>query len=299
MSVGTSAATMTRNVGVPAAPLGAARNVFAVWEAKLAGSTDRVPPSVRLPVVVTVPESVSPLIVPVPPTLVTVPVVELVPAPIAVLNDAAVNVDTVLSALICGKVIAVGFASVKKFAPTVVAPRPDLPPAAVEAPVPPLATATMPVTLAAVPVVFWLRVGTSAATSERKVGVPAAPLGPAKTVFANCDENVAVRVPEVVTGEPEIVNTDTGSARPTEVTVAELVPAPIAVLNVAASSADTVLSALMRGKVIAVGFGRVKKFAPTVVPPRAVTAPGADAAPVPPLAMGSVPVTCVVRPILP
>ena len=32
-------------------------------------------------------------------------------------------------------------------------------------PVPPLATATMPVTLAAVPVVFWFRVGMSAASS--------------------------------------------------------------------------------------------------------------------------------------
>ena len=52
--------------------------------------------------------------------------------------------------------------------------------AGVAVPVPPLATATMPVTLDAVPVVFWLSVGTSAATIARKVGAPAEPSGAAK-----------------------------------------------------------------------------------------------------------------------
>ena len=48
----------------------------------------------------------------VPVTDVTVPVVELVPAPIAVRKVAASRVETVLSTFILGKVIAVGFASV-------------------------------------------------------------------------------------------------------------------------------------------------------------------------------------------
>ena len=46
----------------------------------IAGGADKssVPPSVKLPVLVTVPVSVNPLTVPVPPTLVTVPVVGVV-----------------------------------------------------------------------------------------------------------------------------------------------------------------------------------------------------------------------------
>lgn len=39
-------------------------------------------------------------------------------------------------------------------------------------PVPPLAIATVPVTLAAVPVVFWFRVGKSAATAIVNAPVP-------------------------------------------------------------------------------------------------------------------------------
>lgn len=90
----------------------------------------------------------------VPVTLVTVPLP--VPAPIAVLNVAASRVDTVLSALMRTKVIALGLVRVKKFDPTVVAPRFVRAVGAVVAPVPPLAIATVPVTLLAVPVVFWL-----------------------------------------------------------------------------------------------------------------------------------------------
>ena len=90
----------------------------------IAGGDDKfsVPPSVRLPDEVTVPERVRPLTVPVPETLVTVPVVELVPAPIAVLKSVALSADTVLSALKRGKVIALGFAKVNRLPPTVVAP---------------------------------------------------------------------------------------------------------------------------------------------------------------------------------
>ena len=90
--------------------------------------------------------------------------------------------------------------------------------AGVAVPEPPLATATMPVTLDAVPVVFWFSVGTSAATMARKVGVPAEPLGAAKKKLAVWLAKVPVKVPEVVTGEPETVKI-LGRDNPTEVTL--------------------------------------------------------------------------------
>ena len=89
----------------------------------------------------------------------------------------------------------------------------------------------------------------------------------------------------------------TGEVPVTEVTVPLPVPAPIAVLNVAASRVDTVLSALMRTKVIALGLVRVKKFDPTVVAPRFVRAVAAVVAPVPPLAIATVPVTFAAVPL--
>lgn len=103
-----------------------------------------VPDSVKLPLVVTVPDKLKPEAVPVPETLVTVPVVLDVPAPMAVRNDAASNDDTVLSALNRGNAIAATFASVYRFPPRVVAPRFVRAVAAVVAPVPPLATAKVP-----------------------------------------------------------------------------------------------------------------------------------------------------------
>jgi hypothetical protein len=74
-----------------------------------------------------------PFTVPVPATEVTEP--PPLPAPIAVLNVAASIVVTVLSALICMNVTALGLASVNRLPPTVVAPNPVLP---VEADVPPV-----------------------------------------------------------------------------------------------------------------------------------------------------------------
>ena len=109
---------------------------------------------------VTVPVKVRPLTVPVPPTLVTVPVVLDVPAPMAVRNEAASKDEIVLSALNLGNAIAATFVSVNRFPPMVVAPKLVRAAAAVVAPVPPFPTATVPVTLAAVPVVFWFHVGT-------------------------------------------------------------------------------------------------------------------------------------------
>lgn len=70
-------------------------------------------------------------------TSVTVPEVEEVPAPIAVLKVAASRAETELSALNLGKVTAEGFARVNKLEPTVVAPRDDLPVAATNPVAPP------------------------------------------------------------------------------------------------------------------------------------------------------------------
>jgi hypothetical protein len=76
-------------------------------------------------------------------------------------------------------------------------------------PVPPLATATMPVTFAAVPVVFWLRVGISPETIARHDGAPLPLVGPAKKKFCDVDvrpvpplEIGKVPVTPVVSGRP-------------------------------------------------------------------------------------------------
>jgi hypothetical protein len=79
------------------------------------------------------------------------------------------------------------------------------------------------VTLAAVPVVFWFSVGTSADTMARKVGAPEEPLGAARNVFAVWDLNEdKVSVPEVVTGVPVTLNSPVESASETEVTVPDV-----------------------------------------------------------------------------
>ena len=91
---------------------------------------------------------------------------------------------------------------VKVFDVNPAAPRLVNAPAAVDEPVPPFSTATIPVTFPAVPVVLLVRLeGISAATRARKVGAAAEPLaGPANTAFAPCVFNVAVNVPDDVTG---------------------------------------------------------------------------------------------------
>jgi hypothetical protein len=80
-------------------------------------------------------------------------------------------------------------------------------PVSVVAPVPPLATATVPVTFDAVPVVFWFSVGISAAAIARNVGTPDEPLGADKNVFAVCEAKlsaVTASVPPRV-NEPDVV----------------------------------------------------------------------------------------------
>jgi hypothetical protein len=74
---------------------------------------------------------------------------------------------------------------------------------------------------------------------------------------------------------------------PTEVTVPPPLPAPIAVLKVAASIVVTVLSALICMNVTALGLASVNRLLPTVVAPKAVFAAAADVAPVPPEVIGS------------
>lgn len=103
-----------------------------------------MPPKVKLPLVVTVPLSVRPLTVPVPPTLVTVPVVLDVPAPMAVRNEAASKDEIVLSALNRGNEIAATFANANRLPPRVVAPKFVRAAAAVVAPVPPFAIPRVP-----------------------------------------------------------------------------------------------------------------------------------------------------------
>jgi len=66
-----------------------------------------------------------------------------------------------------------------------------------EVPVPPLTTGNIPVT----PVVKLIS-GRSPDTSVRKVGIPAARLGAAKTVFAVSDTRVAVNAPVALAGDP-------------------------------------------------------------------------------------------------
>jgi hypothetical protein len=79
------------------------------------------------------------------------------------------------------------------------------------------------VSVAALPVVFWLSVGTSADTIDRNEGVPELPLGELRKRFCDWLANTAVSVPEVVTGEPETVKIF-GSDKPTDVTVPEPPP---------------------------------------------------------------------------
>ena len=80
-----------------------------------------------------------------------------------------------------------------------------------------------------------------------------------------------VKLPDVVT-VPVKVKPLTVPVPLTDVTVpvVELVPAPIAVRNVAASKAEIVLSALNLGKVTAEGLLIVKMFEPRVVAPNDV-----------------------------
>jgi hypothetical protein len=144
--------------------------------------------------------------------------------------------------------------------------------------------------------------GISSSTKARNVGAAAAPVvGPARTLLAvfvlygfSVSPYAALRLIAGVVPPDEA----TGDVPVTLVTVPFPVPAPIAVLKSAAFNADTVLSALKRGKVIALGLVRVKRLLPTVVAPRFVLAALAVVAPVPPLAIATVPVTFEAVPVV-
>jgi hypothetical protein len=138
-------------------------------------------------------------------------------------------------------------------------------------PVPPLPTGRVSVT-------FVVRL-----TNVVEV-VPVPPLATGRAV----PDRVTASVPAPVIGDPVTVK-KVGTVIATEVTLPAPDPAPIAVLKSAAFNALTVLSALNRGKVIALGFVNVNTLPPTVVAPRLVLAIPADVAPVPPLATGTTP----------
>lgn len=84
--------------------------------------------------------------------------------------------------------------------------------------------------------------------------------------------------------DPVIVPPVIGEVVTIEVTVpvVDEVPAPMAVLKVAASSAEIVLSAFSLGNVIADGLIRVNRFPPTVVAPKEVLAVAATRLVLPP-----------------
>jgi hypothetical protein len=155
-------------------------------------------------------------------TLVTVPLVLEVPAPMAVRKSDADKASIVLFAFILGKVIADGFVNVKKLPPTVVPPRFVIAPAAVVAPVPPLATGRDPVTpvVSGSPVAFVktpeagvpkagvvstglvnvLLVNVSAPANVDKVPV----VGKVTDVVA-VDVNVVAKAPDVVKLPPKVI----------------------------------------------------------------------------------------------
>ena len=90
--------------------------------------------------------------------------------------------------------------------------------------------------------------GRSAYANVRNVGVPAEPFGAANTVLADCEANVAVNVPVVVTGVPDTLKIP-GKDKPTLVTpvlfnviepAAFVMLIPVPAVNVAATGADPV-----------------------------------------------------------
>lgn len=217
-----------------------------------------------MPELVTVPDKVIPLTVPVPPTEVTVPP----PPPLAV-------------------ELIVWFGQVPVIVTLVPATK-----AGVAVPVPPDATAKTEDKPAAVPVVFWFNVGNVQFTKLPDEGVPRAPpevsllLNVVQSVEAKYPLALAVATGILITGVVVPVATATGAVPVTEVTVPPPLPAPIAVLNAAASKVVTVLSALICMKVTALGLASVNRLPPTVVEPKDVRAAEADVAPVPPEVIG-------------
>ena len=183
-TVGRSAATRDRKAGVPAPPLvGPAKIVFCPVLASVA---------VRVPLLVTGDPDTVRIDGRERPTDETVPV----PPEAAIVSEpdpgVIVTFDPAVSVLY------------SRLVPPVFTPR---------------IWDAVPIVVRFVPPELVGTVGRSAATRDRKAGVPAPPLvGPAKIVFCPVLASVAVRVPLLVTGDPDTVRID-GRERPTDVTV--------------------------------------------------------------------------------
>lgn len=137
---------------------------------------------------------------------------------------------------------------------------------AVPVPIPPRATANVPV---------QPKVKDAAASSAVLAEPPSVSVTLVSSVLVSA-EPVTVMFGVVPPDEAS------GAEAVTEVTVPLPVPAPMAVRNVAASRVDTVLSAFTRKNVIALGLASVNRLEPTVVAPNEVRPVAATSPVLPP-----------------
>jgi hypothetical protein len=223
LRVGTSDTAIKRKAGVPDALKGAARKVFWAWLWKDANV--RVPEEViGEPVILNRPvlsTKATEVTEPVPPAdiqLDTVPLV-LKTLPEFPTWDGK-SALMAFGAVVCPVPPFAMAIVVPSHVPDVMVPTAAKLDAVVKAERLTRVELEVAVMLPAVPVVFWLSVGTSAATKERNVGAPELPLGPANTVLADWDwKEARVRFPDVVTGVLVMLNRPVLSTNPTAVTV--------------------------------------------------------------------------------
>jgi len=167
------------------------------------------------------------------------------------------------------------------------------------------------VKVAALPVVFWLSVGNVQLVSVPDVGVPkigvtrvglvanttlpvpVSPVTAAKSC-ADVNEPREVVLPTEVTAPVKLALVTTVAALPTEVTPPVKLALVVTLLAVKAVAVPVMFVPTNAEDVPRLGVTKVGLFDRTTA-----TVPVDDVTPVPPLATGSVPLTCVARPILP